>query len=149
MPKPISRIRTRNSFALLGSALVCLRGSRTRRVPCDITKCWYWRRSRWRSRPIGLSMCFLAFKCFFIDKLHLLIGKLLRKVNSNRFISRLMDQKLTRIIYVYVIHWDFWLVISWNFNCKGVLPEFCIDIDHSRNTITYHNVLCLSPQNFA
>ena len=22
-------------------------------------------------------------------------------------------------------------------------------IDHSRNTITYHNVLCLSPQNFA
>ena len=34
--KTISRIRTRTSFALLRSALVCLRGSRTRRVPCDI-----------------------------------------------------------------------------------------------------------------
>ena len=32
----ISWIRTRTSFALLRSALVCLRGSRTRRVPCDI-----------------------------------------------------------------------------------------------------------------
>ena len=29
------RIRARTSFALLRSALVCLRGSRTRRVPCD------------------------------------------------------------------------------------------------------------------
>ena len=34
--KIISWIRTRTSFALLRSALVCLRGSRTRRVPCDI-----------------------------------------------------------------------------------------------------------------
>ena len=34
--KTISWIRTRTSFALLRSALVCLRGSRTRRVPCDI-----------------------------------------------------------------------------------------------------------------
>ena len=31
-----SWIRTRNSFAFLRPALVCLRGSRTRRVPCDI-----------------------------------------------------------------------------------------------------------------
>ena len=34
--KTISWIRTRTSFALLRSALVCLRGSRTRRVPWDI-----------------------------------------------------------------------------------------------------------------
>ena len=34
--KTISWIRTRTSFALLRSLLVCLRGSRTRRVPCDI-----------------------------------------------------------------------------------------------------------------
>ena len=34
--KTISWITTRTSFALLKSALVCLRGSRTRRVPCDI-----------------------------------------------------------------------------------------------------------------
>ena len=34
--KTISWIRTRTLFALLKSALVCLRGSRTRRVPCDI-----------------------------------------------------------------------------------------------------------------
>ena len=34
--KTISWIRTRTPFALLRSALVCLRGSRTRRVPCDI-----------------------------------------------------------------------------------------------------------------
>ena len=34
--KTISWIRTRSSFALLRSALVCLRGSRTRRVSCDI-----------------------------------------------------------------------------------------------------------------
>ena len=34
--KTIAWIRTRTSFALLRSALVCLRGSRTRRVPCDI-----------------------------------------------------------------------------------------------------------------
>ena len=34
--KTISWIRTRTSFALLRSALVCLRSSRTRRVPCDI-----------------------------------------------------------------------------------------------------------------
>ena len=57
--KTISWIRTRTSFALLRSALVCLRGSTTRRVPCE---CWYWRRSCWRSHPIGLLMCFLTFK---------------------------------------------------------------------------------------
>ena len=34
--KTILWIRTRTSFALLRSALVCLRGSRTRRMPCDI-----------------------------------------------------------------------------------------------------------------
>ena len=34
--KTISWIRKRTSFALLRSALVCLRASRTRRVPCDI-----------------------------------------------------------------------------------------------------------------
>ena len=34
--KTISWIRTRTSFALLRSVLVCLRGSRTIRVPCDI-----------------------------------------------------------------------------------------------------------------
>ena len=31
---------------------------------------------------------------------------------------------------------------------KGV-PVKLYPIDHSRNTITYHNALCLSPQNFA
>ena len=34
--KTMSWIRTRTSFALLRSALVFLRGFRTRRVPCDI-----------------------------------------------------------------------------------------------------------------
>ena len=34
--KTIAWIRTRTSFALLRSALVCFRGSRTRRVPCEI-----------------------------------------------------------------------------------------------------------------
>ena len=34
--KTISWIRTRTSFTLLRSALFSLRGSRTRRVPCDI-----------------------------------------------------------------------------------------------------------------
>ena len=34
--KTISWIRTRTSFALLRSALVCLRGARTRGVPCNI-----------------------------------------------------------------------------------------------------------------
>ena len=34
--KTISWIRTRTPFALLRSALVCFRGSRTRRVPCDM-----------------------------------------------------------------------------------------------------------------
>ena len=35
--KTISWTRTRTSFALLRSGMVCLRGSRTRRVPsCDI-----------------------------------------------------------------------------------------------------------------
>ena len=34
--KTISWIRTRTSFALFRSALFSLRGSRTRRVPCDI-----------------------------------------------------------------------------------------------------------------
>jgi len=73
---------------------------------------------------------------------HFLIGKLLRKIKRNRFISRLMDQKLIRIINVYVIHWDFWLVISWNFNCKGVLPEFCIDIDVFFLRIFYWSFVC-------
>ena len=30
-----------------------------------------------------------------------------------------------------------------------LLPLLVALIDHSRNTITYHNALCLSPQNFA
>ena len=34
--RTISWIRTRTLFALLRSALVCLRDSRTRGVPCDI-----------------------------------------------------------------------------------------------------------------
>ena len=34
--KTISWIRTRNSFALLTFAVVCLRGFRTRKVPRDI-----------------------------------------------------------------------------------------------------------------
>ena len=34
--KTISRIRIKTSFALLRSALVCLRGSKIRRMPSDI-----------------------------------------------------------------------------------------------------------------
>ena len=52
--KTISWIRTRTSFALLRSALVCLRGSRTRRVPCDI-----------KNVDMGLLMCFLTLNIFF------------------------------------------------------------------------------------
>ena len=46
-------------------------------------------------------MCCLTFKCFFNQSLnlylHLLIGKLERKMNSNRSISHVMDQKLIHI----------------------------------------------------
>ena len=38
--------------------------------------------------------------------------------------------------------WIFWSGQLWRFR------RVC-DIGHSRNTITYHNGLCLSPQNFA
>ena len=69
--KTISCIRTRTSFALLRSALVCLRDSRTRRVPCDIKNVDidvevvegaiqedYW-----------IQICFLSFKWqIFVNK---------------------------------------------------------------------------------
>ena len=73
--KTISWIRYRTSFAFSRSALVCLRGSRTRRVPCD--------------------------NVFFIDLLIIsYVFLLVRKMNSNRFISLLMDQKLILIIRI-------------------------------------------------
>ena len=37
-----------------------------------------------------------------------------------------------------------------NMNAKDLMYGFRFwSIDHSRNTVTYHNALCLSPQNFA
>ena len=51
-------------------------------------------------------MCFLTFNFFYRSlnvKLRLLIGKLVRKVNSSRFISCLMDQKLIRIIRIIAL----------------------------------------------
>ena len=52
--KTISWIRKRTTFALLRSALVCLRGSRIRRVPCDI-----------KNVDMGLLVCFLTLNIFF------------------------------------------------------------------------------------
>ena len=52
--KTISWIRTRTSFALLRSALVCLGGSRTRRVPCDIRELKQPRRRRKRERHLKM-----------------------------------------------------------------------------------------------
>ena len=91
--KTISWIRNRTSFALLRSAFVCLRGSRTRRVPCAI-----------KNVDMGLLVCFLTLNFFFHRslnlKLHLLFGKLVQKMNSNRFISRLVDQNPIHIIRI-------------------------------------------------
>ena len=43
-------------------------------------------------------MCFLICNLTEVfSKLDLFIGKLVRKMNSNRFLSRLMDQNLIRI----------------------------------------------------
>ena len=52
--KTISWVRNRTTFALLRSALVCLRGSRTRRVSCDI-----------KNVDMGLLVCFLTLNIFF------------------------------------------------------------------------------------
>ena len=46
-------------------------------------------------------MCFLICNLTEVfSKLDLFIGKLVRKMNSNRFLSRLMDQNLIRIINI-------------------------------------------------
>ena len=62
-------------------------------------------------------------------------------MNSNRFISHLMDQSLIRIIRISALTFisstgTFDLISLYNsirflgiMNCKGVLPELCIDID--------------------
>ena len=62
-------------------------------------------------------------------------------MNSNTFISHLMDQSLIRIIRISVLTFisstgTFDLISLYNsmrflgiMNCKGVLPELCIDID--------------------
>ena len=62
-------------------------------------------------------------------------------MNSNRFISHLMDQSLIRIIRISALTFisstgTFDLISLYNsmrflgiMNCKGVLLELCIDID--------------------
>ena len=62
-------------------------------------------------------------------------------MNSNRFLSHLMDQSLIRIIRISALTFisstgTFDLIYLYNsmrflgiMNCKGVLPELCIDID--------------------
>ena len=60
--KTISWIRTRTSFALLRSALVCLRGSRTRRVPCDVKIVDIDVEVVEGAIQLGLLMRFLTFK---------------------------------------------------------------------------------------
>ena len=62
-------------------------------------------------------------------------------MNSNRFLSHLMDQSLIRIIRISALTFisstgTFDLISLYNsmrflgiMNCKGVLPELCIDID--------------------
>ena len=96
--------------------------------------------------------CFLIFFLFFNRSLRLqlrfLIGKL--EMNSKRFISRLIDHSLrghgntSAVLWlhwsetypIFVIHRDIWLdffITLCDFLefwiAKGVLPEFCIDID--------------------
>ena len=100
--------------------------------------------------------CFLIFNRFFFLffnrslrlQLRFLIGKL--EMNSKRFISRLIDHSLrghgntspvlwlhwSETYPIFVIHWDIWLdffITLCDFLefwiAKGVLPEFCIDID--------------------
>ena len=62
-------------------------------------------------------------------------------MNSNRFLSHLMDQSLIRIIRISALTFisstgTFDLISLYNsmrflgiMNCRGVLPELCIDID--------------------
>ena len=61
-------------------------------------------------------------------------------MNSNRFISRLMDQNLIRIIRIwaltFVIYWDICLDFFYNsmrflgvLNYEGALRELCADVD--------------------
>ena len=53
----------------------------------------------------------------------------------------------------WIIYFMSWLVIippaihNWS-NAHIWKQIFCCVVDHSRNTITYHNALCLSTQNF-
>ena len=103
--KTISWIRTRTSFALLRSALVCLRGSRTRRVLCDIINknvdidVEVVEGTSNRTIDVFPLILFFLYPMRFLNLwFRLLIGKLVRKINSNRFISCLMDQKVMRII---------------------------------------------------
>ena len=74
----------------------------------------------------------------FYRSLNLYLSLPIGKMNSNRFISRLMDQKriggirisaltfisstagTSDLIFLYLY------VISWNFELRRVLPEFCI-----------------------
>ena len=82
-------MRTRTSFALLRFALVCLRGQEK----CHVKLKMLILTSKLLKEPSNRAIdVFPSFKC-----LRLLIGKLERKINSNRFISRLMDQKLITV----------------------------------------------------
>ena len=83
--------------------------------------------------------------------LRLLIGKLVRKMNSNRFISCLVDQKLIRIIRISAltfmsstVSFDliFFITLCYFLNCEEVLPEFCIDIDVFFLWVFYWSFVC-------
>ena len=84
-------------------------------------------------------------------KLRLLIGKLVGKMNSNRFISCLVDQKLIRIIRISAltfmsstVSFDliFFITLCYFLNCEEVLPEFCIDIDVFFLWVFYWSFVC-------
>ena len=74
----------------------------------------------------------------FYRSLNLYLSLLIGKMNSNRFISRLMDQKRIGVIRISAstfisstagtsdLIFLYLYVISWNFELRRVLPEFCI-----------------------
>ena len=82
-------------------------------------------------------MCFLTLIFFFHSslnlQLYLLIRKLVQKMNSNRFISRLMDQNLIHIIRISALTFISSIgtldLIYNSMRFLGILKGFCRNFD--------------------
>ena len=84
------------SFALLRSGLVCRRGSRASRVPWDIKNADMLKEPFNRTIDVFPHFLIFFFSLFF-SIVRSFYREIVRKVNSNRFISRLMEQNRIRI----------------------------------------------------